>query len=334
MHGYSKPWAGGAGKNKAKLTAVSAGVSLYSDLTDNSVTVYNTSTSTGYKYKRFSVLSAQQYAGQTFRFSAKASVVTGATTPRIVARLYEADGTTTVGSNLFELTGTTFSRSITLPATIADGVILCLNLYSDSGNGGANEISYSEIQLEVGSTATAFEPYENICPITGLTGLSVYVSPTQDQQDATTYTSDWASPAGTVYAGTVDLATGVLTVTKKGIDMGSVDWAKSSATSSVGGSVFSFPIGNIGDGMAPRVRYADNTMLSSMFSTAPASRWFVSQMLDNEMFSNELAIFVSASGYTDEQAFKEAVTGATLVYELATPVTYQLTPQEVSVLEG
>lgn len=206
LNGYSKPWAGGSGKNKAKLTAVSAGVSLISDLTDNSVTVYNTTTSAGYKHKRFSVLSAQPYAGQNLRFSAKASVVTGATTPRIICRLYEADGTTTVGSNLFELTGTTFSRSVTLPGTIAEGVILCLNLYSDSGNGGANEISYSDIQLEVGSTATDFEPYANICPITGLSSLSVYVSPTQNQADATTYALSFTE----VLAGSVDPMLGVI----------------------------------------------------------------------------------------------------------------------------
>lgn len=30
------------------------------------------------------------------------------------------------------------------------------------------------VQLERGSTATSWEPYENICPISGLTGLSVY----------------------------------------------------------------------------------------------------------------------------------------------------------------
>lgn len=206
LNGYSKPWAGGSGKNKAKLTAVSAGVSLISDLTDNSVTVYNTTTSAGYKYKRFSVLSAQQYAGQTLRFSAKASVAAGATTPRIVCRLYEADGTTTVGSNLFELIGTSFSRSITLPATIADGVILCLNLYSDSGNGGANEISYSDIQFEVASTATDFEPYSNVCPITGLSSLSAYVSPTQNQADATNYALSFTE----VIAGSIDPVLGVI----------------------------------------------------------------------------------------------------------------------------
>lgn len=204
----------------------------------------------------------------------------------------------------------------------------------DFTTASARQVRSLLVDLVPTQTGSGTPSPSNPRPITGLTGITVYVSPTQDPDDATTYTVGWTDDAGTVYAGTVDLATGVLTVTKKGIDMGSVDWAKSSAKSSVGGSVFSCVIGNIGDGMAPRVRYADNTMLSSMFSTAPASRWFVSQMLDNEMFSNESVIAVSASGYADGQAFKEAVTGATLVYELATPVTYQLTPEQISTLAG
>lgn len=64
--------------------------------------------------------------------------------------------------------------------------------------------------LESGSTATAYEPYENICPITGHDTVKVYVSPTTDAEDATVYASQLGR---TVYGGMIDLVTGVLTVT-------------------------------------------------------------------------------------------------------------------------
>lgn len=68
------------------------------------------------------------------------------------------------------------------------------------------------ISVNYPSTVTTYSPYSNICPISGLTGLNVYVSPTTEQADATTYAVDWTTEAGTVYHGTVDPVTGVLTV--------------------------------------------------------------------------------------------------------------------------
>lgn len=66
------------------------------------------------------------------------------------------------------------------------------------------------VQLETGQTAHAWTPYANICPISGRTGLSVYVGPTNAVGDAATYSMDWTSPAGTVYAGSADIVTGYI----------------------------------------------------------------------------------------------------------------------------
>lgn len=67
------------------------------------------------------------------------------------------------------------------------------------------------VQIEQGSTATDWTPYENLCPISGWTGLNVYVGATTEQADATTYAVDWTAQAGTVYGGTDDVVGGVLT---------------------------------------------------------------------------------------------------------------------------
>lgn len=53
-----------------------------------------------------------------------------------------------------------------------------------------------------------YYPYSNICPISGRTGLDVYAGPTSAIGDAATYSMDWTSPAGTVYAGSADIVSG------------------------------------------------------------------------------------------------------------------------------
>ena len=125
-----------------------------------------------------------------------------------------------------------------------------------------------EPQVEAGNMRTSFAPYANICPISGLTGLSVYVSPTQDPDDATVYNVDWSAQAGTVYGGTVDVVSGELTV-----DMVNIP--------SYNGETINEP------------------WLSSMDAYTPGAT---------------------------------PTTGAQVVYELATPLTYQLTPKQIAAL--
>ena len=126
------------------------------------------------------------------------------------------------------------------------------------------------VQLERGSTATSYAPYSNICPISGRTGLSVFVGPTTAQADATTYAVDWTSEAGTVYGGTDEVVGGVLTD----------EWAE---IPSYNGETITEP------------------WLSSMDEYAPGAT---------------------------------PTTGAQVVYKLATPLTYQLTPTQISMLVG
>jgi len=285
------------GKNVAKLGSTVTLSASIKDLADNSVTVYNTSTGAGYKYARLSVLPAQPYEGQTLTFTAKATVVTGTNTPRITCRLYESDYTTAIGSNFFELTGTTFSRSITLPATIPEGAVLCLNLYSDSGVGGANEVNYYDIQLELGSTATTYEPYQG-----------------------TTYAVDWSTQAGTVYGGTLDVVTGLLTVTHESVNIDDLLFSYDSTNKYFKTEIEDRKVGNFA------------FFGSSALAISPTS---IFGQMPNWSFvggSSNKNVYIKCFDYTDPTAFKNALSGQTIVYELATPLTYQLTPQEIAAL--
>ena len=132
--------------------------------------------------------------------------------------------------------------------TAEAGWMYYLRLYTNNStyfDGQVEKIANE--QLELGSTATTYEPY-----------------------NGNTYAVDWTTQAGTVYGGTLDVVTGVLTVDRANI-------------ASYNGEVINEP------------------WLSSMDEYAPGAT---------------------------------PTTGAQVVYKLATPLTYQLTAQEIEVLVG
>lgn len=124
--------------------------------------------------------------------------------------------------------------------------------------------------LYTGTAESTWTPYTNICPISGWTGADIVVSPTTSADDGTTYPISWQTEAGTVYGGTLDVVSGVLTVTHANI-----------------------------------ASYAGETLPST---------WICDRA-------------VYAEGVTPP-------TGSQVVYELATPQTYNLTPTEVDLLLG
>lgn len=159
-------------------------------------------------------------------------------------------------------------------------------------------------QLELGSTATDYEPY-----------------------NGNTYTIDLD---GTRYGGTVDLVTGVLTVNRKGIDMGSLPWTYQAST----GSFMVY-----GSQIVPN-RTNGGNLLCSIYPINSASSSSAQEILnaeDKKIYwqSSNAYLYIKDSTYgTDKDAFITAVTGQTLVYELATPITIQLTAQQVEALKG
>jgi len=168
----------------------------------------------------------------------------------------------------------------------------------------------NDISINYPSTITAYEPYH-----------------------ADTYPITFPSEAGTVYGGTLDVVNGVLTVDRAMVDLGTLDWryfqngrqTKYYFRSSNEITNAKLSSGNIPNCISDRYK---------------ASSWSIT--VDNAASDNCITfgwsgksyIAVSDSAYSDASAFKTAMSGVQLVYELATPITYQLTPQEVSTLLG
>lgn len=165
----------------------------------------------------------------------------------------------------------------------------------------------------------------NVRPITGLTGLSVYVSPTQDHDDATVYNVDWSTQAGTVYSGTVDVVTGQLTVGMVSVDMGSISWTAYGGTAERDRYISSGI-----DSLAKNL----SSVLCSIYKPRIGSETIVANMVWIASGNSKLSATTEVGAYANATAFKNGMSGQQLVYELATPITYQLSAQEIGVLTG
>ena len=176
----------------------------------------------------------------------------------------------------------------------------------------------------------------NVRPISGLTGLSVYVSPTQYPDDATVYNVDLSTQAGTVYGGTVDVVTGRLTVNKayKAFD-GTEDWGI------VNGAYFMTVVGalnSVVNDSAISTHYLDNPNISGgnyqlgfrCFNRSSSPYAGAAVLVRPEApLTTSLADFKAWLATQNTNGTPFAV-----CYELATPQTYQLIPTQIEALTG
>ena len=298
LHGYANPWPAGGGKN---LVDVESPQTITSQ---TELARYATSEQT------------------TFTVSA-----TIKNNVAIVGMLY-----------IYLFNNNTYIRNVnvTVPASAGAARYSCTvdcsnTVYNNmrvviAGQSAGYNLTVSDVQLEKNSTVTSFAPYANICPISGLTGLSVYVSPTQDPDDATVYNVDWSAQAGTVYHGTVDVVTGELTVDMVSVNLNPAAkyenangyfWYTTNTELSIG-AISGLNAGLISNRLVALSNVAETTQEGKIvFYANGIIRW-------KEQGSLSLADYRTYLASNPLQ----------IVYELATPLTYQLTPQEIGVLTG
>lgn len=173
----------------------------------------------------------------------------------------------------------------------------------------------------------------NIRPIIGHNSLSVYVSPNTQQAQATTYNVSFGD-AGTVYTGTVDVITGVLTVTHGIVDATTLEWVRESG--GVNGRYFTStsPVpfkgwqddGGYAIAACNALRPAEYTASKSV---APAnSFWW------NNAATGWRCIYGATTATLAQFTSFLADNNVVFYGELANPLTYQLTPTQISALVG
>ena len=163
-------------------------------------------------------------------------------------------------------------------------------------------LNETKTQLELGSTATAYEPY---------TG-----------NDYTIQLGD------TYYGGTLDVTTGVLTVNWKCIDLGTRDWYVAIAENNI------FQTTPISDIKIPTTALERKEgIISSNYSVS--SNYILNDMDDKSMLKHDNGrLYIRDTSYSDVTTFKTAMSGVQFAYEVETPTTVQLTPQEIQMLQG
>ena len=207
------------------------------------------------------------------------------------------------------------TRPSTIAGSIGDELIVDspVGITSRSFNTGNNQFlaiyvnrdsanKPTQIMLEVGTVASAYQAY-----------------------NSTTAAITWQTEAGTVYGGSLDVTSGVLTVTHAIVDMGSFSWNNASGNLSSSSGIAS-------DVKAPSANTQAFNGLCSCYEVAPRTG-IADKQISVQTNGNIVISDTAIAGMTGEQV-KAYVNGFILVYELATPVTYQLTPTQISAIVG
>lgn len=160
----------------------------------------------------------------------------------------------------------------------------------------------------------------NVRPISGYDTVNIHVSPTTTAGDGTTYP---ISLGQTVYGGTLEVMSGKLTIAYAYKDLGSMSWAKAWGQNAIFTTT-------LADG-----KYGINLFCSNYVTlTQGALADKDNALFFKNTFYGDHALAIRDDRYTDATAFKTAMNGVQLVYELATPTEITLTPTQVKTLLG
>lgn len=167
----------------------------------------------------------------------------------------------------------------------------------------------------------------NVRPITGYTGINVYVSPTGNISDAVVYPIAFPAGAGTVYGGTLDVTNGVLTVYKVMTTVGDLPWSYDSSNTRFAAVVTP---SIIHPGSARKTPFVTSQYISvddgRSLSAVPNYSIYGAATTDT--------IYIKDLRYTSGSTFRSAQSDVQIVYPLLNTQTYHLTPTEVRTLIG
>lgn len=174
---------------------------------------------------------------------------------------------------------------------------------TDTDNGSSHQAFTMTPMIELGSTASDYQPYVGIT---------------------------YPIPLGqTVYGGTLDVTTGKLTVNWAMVDLGAKKWYSSPAA---GRTRFRASITDIERISSPNIVAP---MLCSAYKTETANNTYTGkQGISLQQNAADVYVYDPQTESMTTEEFKSAMSGVQLCYKLATPIVYDLTPTEVTLLLG
>jgi hypothetical protein len=174
---------------------------------------------------------------------------------------------------------------------------------------------------------------ENVRPISGHTEANVVVSPTTDAEDGQTYNiqfKDGSNPL-TVYGGTLDVVSGTLVVDRVMALLADCSISQSSTSQS---DVYRFGINLPSIKRATDADVLGNLLCSSYPNVTALATYRNSFGASVSHNTDGVYIYDPEYATATVNEFKNAKGDVQLVYELATPITYHLTPTQVRTLVG
>lgn len=308
LHGYDKPWAAGAGKNLLEITRTETytqrGITYVVNRDSNGVPVSVTCTGTSTENNSYcnlnytpGILSIPK--GTALKVSGgKDGVVVQACIPTASASARSQDGN---ASSPFTVSESAESSWVRVEVRNAGTTV--------------NTTIYPMLVLAT-ETDYTFEPYSNICPISGHDAVTVTVN-------STDYTADLPV---TVYGGTLDVVSGELVVDKVYALLNiSDEWIEYSGS----GADYQYRR-NFTDR-----KFGSRAVIASSAFPVFASGLPLSIGWLNSNNSPYIGI-IDSNNVLTLSGIREMASNndIAIVYELATPTTYHLTPQEVRTLLG
>lgn len=206
---------------------------------------------------------------------------------------------------------TTYEIQVRVNGTWKDVGATELSVDYVNGGGGVDTV---RIRVLNGQTVNNLTFYPMI-------RLATDTDSTYEPYQGDTYTTDLGR---TVYGGTLDIVSGVLTVDRAMVDLGTLTWTRNTSEYSY---AYFYSNGFL--------QYSQTPLVCSHYPFASGGK--AGLTTDKTMAYYSAAstrMTIRDDSYTDATSFATAMSGVQCVYPLLTPQTYQLTPQEVEALVG
>ena len=304
--GSGDPYPPGGGKNQCPIevnTATVNGVSFTIDANAGTVTVNGTASQTTVFYLN---AISNRYAGNDW--IASGCPTSGSGTTYCLRVFNKGNGYATDTGSGMRFTGI---DNLRCAVVVYAGITV-------------NQAIFQPMIRLASDTDPTFAPYSNIRPITGWTAATVTRTGAGGESPETVTVS--FGSAGTVYGGTLDVLAGKLTVTHKRWDLGALTW-----------SMWNGFFWSTLDGRLANPETFLNASNCNILKRGVANK---NQNLPDWSFDpfsyNDPQCYVALPGVTSTSAAKTWLqnNGAYIVGPLATPLTYSLTPAQLSTLAG
>lgn len=224
-------------------------------------------------------------------------------TPKAIIYAYDSEKNFIARTAGAEVNPRTFGKaafSIEVRGNMDNARYITLRFYEAT----AEECAQASVQLEKGSTATAYEPY-----------------------NGDTYSISWSDSAGIVYGGTLDVLSGKLRVDRASVNLADITWSLRS------GGYFRGTVPNVLNGYGDG-GFDDPCSCYPTFYPASGALAVIPDKVYISGWSNiGKYIAIKDTSYATVNDFVSSLTGQTAVYHIE-PVEYTLTPTEIDTLLG